>query len=128
MPGRLPGPSVAITLFTAIRAKVPALAAGPTRHHPHRQSAAVAAAVAVLADRTRANGPLASARLGVGLWGAFLVVLLTGSVVHEKVPWQQATIHAGDWLVKLLLISALVGRRQASRPARRASASTGRRQ
>ena len=74
------------------------------------RSTAVAAAVAVLADRTRANGSVEAARLGLELWGAFPVVLLTGSVVHEKVPWQQAAIHAGDWLVKLLLISTLVGR------------------
>ena len=88
----------------------------------------MATAVAVLADRTRARGPIDAARLGLGLWGAFPVVLLTGSVVHEQVPWQQATIHAGDWLVKLLLISALVGRRRAFKSAGRAAASTGRRQ
>ena len=90
------------------------------------RSATVATAVAVLADRTRARGPIDAAMLGLGLWGAFPVVLLTGSVVYEKVPWQQATIHAGDWLVKLLLISALVGRRRASKPAGRAA--TGKRQ
>ena len=61
------------------------------------RSAAVATAVAVLADRTRARGPIAA-------------------------------IHAGDWLVKLLLISALVGRRRAAKSAGRAAASTGRRQ
>ena len=74
------------------------------------RSTAVAVAVASLADRTRVTGPADAARLGLTLWGAFPVVLLTGSVVHEKVPWQQAAIHAGDWLVKLLLISAVAGR------------------
>ena len=74
------------------------------------RSTAVAAAVARLADRTRANGPWETARLGIGLWGAFPVVLLTGSVVHEQVPWQQAAIHAGDWLMKLLLVATLTGR------------------
>jgi hypothetical protein len=29
--------------------------------------------------------------------------------VHEKVPWQQAAIHGGDWLATLLLVSAVVG-------------------
>ena len=77
---------------------------------------AVAAAVAALADRTRTQGAAEAARLGLELWGAFPVVLLTGLVVHEKVPWQQAAIHAGDWLVKLLLVSALVGRRRGRRP------------
>lgn len=48
-------------------------------------------------------------RLDLGLWGAFPVVLLSGSVVHEKVPWQLAAIHAGDWLIKLALVSTIVG-------------------
>jgi hypothetical protein len=75
------------------------------------RSTTVAAAVAVLADRLDTQGPVGTARLGLGLWAAFPVVLLTGSVVHEKVPWQVATIHGGDWLIKLLLMSALAGRR-----------------
>ena len=54
-------------------------------------------------------------RLGLRLWVAFPVVLLSGSVVHEKVPWQQAAVHAGDWLVKLLLMSAVQGRRRRRR-------------
>ena len=45
---------------------------------------------------------------GVGL----AQVLLTGSVVHEKVPWRLAAIHGGDWLLKLLLVSAVVARRR----------------
>ena len=83
------------------------------------RSTAVAAAVAVLADRTRVEGPAQVARLGLGLWVAFPVVLLTGSVVHEKVAWQQAAIHGGDWLVKLLLVSTLVGRGRPRRRGRR---------
>ena len=74
------------------------------------RSGAVATAVALLSESTGARNPGSAARLGLGLWGAFPIVLLTGSVVHEKVPWQQAAIHAGDWLVKLLLISVTVGR------------------
>lgn len=48
--------------------------------------------------------------LGLGLvtWIGFPVVLLAGSVQWENVPWRLAAIHAGDWLVKLLLISCLV--------------------
>ena len=82
------------------------------------RSTTVATAVAVLADRVQARDPAAAARLGLGLWGAFPVVLLVGSVVHEKVPWQQAAIHGGDWLVKLLLISTLVGRQRPILPGR----------
>ena len=73
------------------------------------RSAVVATAVATLARRTGATDRADALRLGAGLWGAFPVVLLTGSVVHEKVPWQQAAIHAGDWLVKLLLTATVVG-------------------
>jgi Protein of unknown function (DUF1761) len=47
--------------------------------------------------------------LGLALWVAFPVMLLLGSVVHEKVPWRLAALHAGDWLVKLLVISLIVG-------------------
>jgi hypothetical protein len=36
--------------------------------------------------------------------------------VHEKVPWQLAAIHAGDWLVKLLLIATVVGGARRSWP------------
>ena len=76
------------------------------------RSATVATAVSVLADRAGVRGPAATARMGLGLWAAFPAVLLTGSVVHEKVPWQLATIHSGDWLAKLFLVSALIGRRK----------------
>jgi hypothetical protein len=65
----------------------------------------------VLADRLPVRGTREALVLGAGLWAAFPVVLLSGSVFHEKVPWQLAAIHAGDWLVKLLLVSAVVGRR-----------------
>jgi uncharacterized protein DUF1761 len=61
-----------------------------------------------------------SARLGIVSWrGAVLfafvvwigfpVVLLAGSVFHENVPWRLAALHAGDWLVKLLVIAVIVG-------------------
>ena len=78
------------------------------------RSTTVATAVAVLADRIHAQGPVDTVRLGLGLWAAFPVVLLTGSVVHEKVPWQVATVHGGDWLIKLLLMSVLAGRQSHS--------------
>jgi Protein of unknown function (DUF1761) len=73
------------------------------------RSATVATAVAVLAADAGTGSRL---RLAAGLWAAFPVVLLTGSVVHEKVPWQQAAIHGGDWLVKLLLVAGVVGGRR----------------
>jgi hypothetical protein len=42
------------------------------------------------------------------IWIGFPVILLSGSVLYEKVPWQLAAIHAGDWLGKLLIISIVV--------------------
>src|SRR2546423_1116477 len=49
-----------------------------------------------------------AAHLGLLLWIAFPVVLLTGSVIWENVPVKVAVIHAGDWLVKLLVIPIIV--------------------
>jgi hypothetical protein len=34
---------------------------------------------------------------------------VAGSVFHENVPWRLAALHAGDWLVKLLVIAVIVG-------------------
>ena len=46
--------------------------------------------------------------LGLAAWIGFPVVLLTGSVIHENVPWKLAAIHAGDWLVKLVVVTVIV--------------------
>jgi Protein of unknown function (DUF1761) len=45
---------------------------------------------------------------GFFLWIAFPVVLLVGSVLWDNVSWKVAAIHAGDWLVKLLVIPIIV--------------------
>ena len=45
---------------------------------------------------------------GFFLWIGFPVILLTGSVLWENIPWKVAAIHAGDWLVKLVVISIIV--------------------
>ncbi|MGH8838368.1 MAG: DUF1761 domain-containing protein [Jiangellaceae bacterium] len=45
---------------------------------------------------------------GLAAWIAFPVVLLTGSVIHENVPWKLAAIHAGDWPVKLVVVTVIV--------------------
>ena len=49
-----------------------------------------------------------SVRIGALVW-VFPVMILLGSVVHENVPLRLAAIHAGDWLVKLLLMSVILG-------------------
>jgi hypothetical protein len=45
--------------------------------------------------------------LGLVLWIGFPLVLLSGSVFHENVPSRLAALHAGDWLVKLLIIAVI---------------------
>src|SRR5690606_15124800 len=47
--------------------------------------------------------------LALVLWAAFPVVLLTGSIIWERTPWQTAAVHAGDWLLKLLLVAFVLG-------------------
>ena len=47
-------------------------------------------------------------RLGALVW-VFPAMILLGSIVHENVPLTLAAIHAGDWLVKLLLMSVILG-------------------
>jgi hypothetical protein len=60
--------------------------------------------VAVLGIR----GLLGAAHFGLIAWIGFPVILLTGSVIWDNVPWKVAAIHAGDWLVKLLVIPIIV--------------------
>jgi hypothetical protein len=43
----------------------------------------------------------------VGMW-VVIYTALAGSVLHEGTPWRLYAIHAGDGLVKLLVISAIV--------------------
>ena len=47
--------------------------------------------------------------LGVALWVGFPFVLWVGAVIHENTPVRLAAIHAGDWLVKLLLVAVIAG-------------------
>lgn len=46
--------------------------------------------------------------LAVWLWVGFPVVLLTGMTVHENYPAGLAAIHAGDWLLKVLIFSLTI--------------------
>ena len=71
------------------------------------RTAVVATVFAWLATRSgpaHLPGALALAAL---LWLAFPAVLLTGSIQWERVPPLTAAIHAGDWLIKLLLIALI---------------------
>ena len=73
------------------------------------RSAVVAAVVAGLAALVGVTDLAGALLLGLALWVAFPVVLLTGSMIWENVPARLAAIHAGDWLLKLLAIAVIVG-------------------
>jgi hypothetical protein len=68
-----------------------------------------ATAVTVVAAMAGVDGPGTGAAMAAILWIGFPAMLLAGSVIHERVPWQLAVIHAGDWLLKLLIIGVIVG-------------------
>ncbi|ALG09324.1 DUF1761 domain-containing protein [Kibdelosporangium phytohabitans] len=73
------------------------------------RTAVVAAVFAWVADR---SGDLSVGHglvLALILWVGFPLVLLSGSVMWEKVHPATATMHAGDWLLKLLLVAVAVG-------------------
>ncbi len=72
------------------------------------KSLLLAAVVAGLVSLLGVTSVLGAIVLGLVLWVAFPVVLLLGSVTHEKVPWKLGAIHSGDWLAKLLIISIIV--------------------
>ena len=72
------------------------------------RSVLVSAIIALLMDRLgvrRAREALGVAALA---WAAFPATLMVGSVVHDGVPVALAAIHAGDWLVKLLVVAMIV--------------------
>lgn len=46
--------------------------------------------------------------LALALWIGFPVILLSGSVLHEKAPAKLAVIHSGDWLIKLLVMAIIL--------------------
>jgi uncharacterized protein DUF1761 len=68
----------------------------------------IAAVVAGLASRGGIDEWTGGLLLGLALWIGFPFVLWTGAIVHENAPWRLAVIHGGDWLVKLLMVSAIV--------------------
>jgi hypothetical protein len=72
------------------------------------RSLVVAAVLAVLAARSDAGTWLQGAGLGLLAWVGFPLVILAGSVLHERYRWQLAAIHLGDWLFKLVLVAAIV--------------------
>ena len=48
-------------------------------------------------------------RLALWLWFGFSALMWSGAIMWEKTPWQIAAIHSGDWLIKTVLISVILG-------------------
>lgn len=68
----------------------------------------LATIVAGLASELGLSRFTESLGLGAILWIGFPMVLWTGAVMWEKIPPRLAAIHSGDWLIKLLLVAAIV--------------------
>jgi hypothetical protein len=73
------------------------------------RSLVIATALAIAVTRLDIDGAGPVLVLAVGVWLAFPVTILSGSVVWDDVPWRLAALHAGDWLLKAILIALLVG-------------------
>jgi hypothetical protein len=73
------------------------------------RSVPVGAVIAGVARAADLHGVGSTVLLGLALWLGFPFVLLTGSMMWEKVPAVTAILHAGDWLLKVIVISVIVG-------------------
>ncbi|HEY6157683.1 MAG TPA: DUF1761 domain-containing protein [Gemmatimonadales bacterium] len=69
---------------------------------------ALAYLLACLAVLVGVGSCMSAIQFGLFLWIGFPVILLAGSVLWGNVPWRVAAIHAGDWLVKSLVIAIIV--------------------
>lgn len=72
------------------------------------RSLVVASVLAGFASKLGITDWTGAVLLGLTVWIGFPVVLLLGSVIWENVPLKLAALHAGDWLMKLLVVSVIV--------------------
>lgn len=68
----------------------------------------VVVVVAGLASQTGTDEWAGGLVLGTALWIGFPLMLWAGAMLHERVPWKLAAIHAGDWLIKLAVVTVIV--------------------
>src|SRR5262249_7974539 len=73
------------------------------------RTAVVAGVFAWIAARAELAALPGSLGLAALLWGGVPAGLVTGAVQWVRVPPVTAGVHAGDWLLKLVLIGVLVG-------------------
>jgi hypothetical protein len=52
---------------------------------------------------------MSAVQLTCWLWFGFSAMMWAGAIMWEKTPWQVAAIHSGDWLLKTILIAAILG-------------------
>jgi len=101
--------AVSDVLARARTVDVPARSAGATAVVELVRNVVLAAGAAVLLAALGVAGVVPALLLAAGLWLAFPVVLLAGSVFHEGTPTAAAGLHAGDWLLKLVIVVGVVG-------------------
>jgi hypothetical protein len=69
----------------------------------------LAVTVAYLCSRADVSSWAGAVGLGLVLWIGFCASQQVSSMLGEQVPVKLAAIHAGDWLMHLLIISTVVG-------------------
>jgi hypothetical protein len=103
-----------VALADQLAAVSPAAAAAGDRVPPWTvaaellRSLVAVTVVAGLAAQTGTDDWSGGLWLGLALWVGFPLVLWAGAMLHERAPWRLAAIHAGDWLVRLLVVTVIV--------------------
>jgi hypothetical protein len=69
----------------------------------------VAGVLAYLIHATGVSTGSDSIKLAVILWIGFPVVLLIAPIIWGDQSWKLAVFHSGDWLVKLLVMTVIIG-------------------
>jgi DNA-binding transcriptional ArsR family regulator len=46
--------------------------------------------------------------LGFWVWVGFPITMLVGASLWDNKPWELSLIHGGDWLTKMLVMSAVI--------------------
>ena len=72
------------------------------------QSVVIALALAYFVGRIGKLDWKGAIWIGILLWIGLSAMQWVGSILWEKVPMKMAVIHAGDWLVKLVVITVIV--------------------
>ena len=73
------------------------------------RSLVLAFVIAYLAHEMGIDTWARGAVFGLVLWVGFPAMLWSGAMLWENTSWRLAALHAGDWLIKLLVIGVIVG-------------------